>query len=238
MILVLSLFPGIGLLDRAFEEEGFCVVRGPDKLWGGDIKRFSVPSGRFDGVIGGPPCKAFSRGAARARKGAQRLADDLIPEFVRVVEEASPDWYLAENVPESPVVEVPGYRSASVVVCNRNFGGIQRRRRRFTFGSLGRILPVKVVDALLSERREPPAELIPTVTSNATLWDPIKKRSYSERSPRYLEVAKRAQGLPADFELPGHTVAGAIAAIAQGVPLPMGRAVARAVRRSLGGDSA
>jgi hypothetical protein len=32
--LVLSLFPGIGLLDMAFEEEGFCVVRGPDLLWG------------------------------------------------------------------------------------------------------------------------------------------------------------------------------------------------------------
>lgn len=26
--LVLSLFPGIGLLDMAFEEEGFCIVRG------------------------------------------------------------------------------------------------------------------------------------------------------------------------------------------------------------------
>lgn len=33
--LVLSLFPGVGLLDMAFEEEGFCVVRGPDLLWGG-----------------------------------------------------------------------------------------------------------------------------------------------------------------------------------------------------------
>jgi hypothetical protein len=36
--LVLSLFPGIGLLDLAFEEEGFCVVRGPDLLWGGDVR--------------------------------------------------------------------------------------------------------------------------------------------------------------------------------------------------------
>jgi DNA (cytosine-5)-methyltransferase 1 len=35
--LVLSLFPGIGMLDSAFEQEGFCVVRGPDVLWGGDI---------------------------------------------------------------------------------------------------------------------------------------------------------------------------------------------------------
>lgn len=33
--LVLSLFPGIGLLDRAFEDEGACIVRGPDLLWGG-----------------------------------------------------------------------------------------------------------------------------------------------------------------------------------------------------------
>lgn len=30
--LVLSLFPGIGLLDMAFEAEGYCVVRGPDKI--------------------------------------------------------------------------------------------------------------------------------------------------------------------------------------------------------------
>jgi site-specific DNA-cytosine methylase len=29
-MLVLSLFPGIGLLDMAFEAHGFCVVRGPD----------------------------------------------------------------------------------------------------------------------------------------------------------------------------------------------------------------
>jgi site-specific DNA-cytosine methylase len=47
MQLVLSLFPGIGLLDRAFEEEGFCVVRGPDLLWGGDIKTFHPPAGKF-----------------------------------------------------------------------------------------------------------------------------------------------------------------------------------------------
>ena len=35
-MLVLSVFPGIGLLDMAFELEGFCVVRGPDLLWGGE----------------------------------------------------------------------------------------------------------------------------------------------------------------------------------------------------------
>lgn len=52
-MLVLSLFPGIGLLDMAFEEHGFTVVRGPDILWGGDIHKFTPPSGKFDGIIGG-----------------------------------------------------------------------------------------------------------------------------------------------------------------------------------------
>jgi DNA-binding XRE family transcriptional regulator len=53
-VLILSLFPGIGLLDKAFEEEGYCVVRGPDPLWGGDVRNFHPPAGRFDGIIGGP----------------------------------------------------------------------------------------------------------------------------------------------------------------------------------------
>jgi len=37
MLPVLSLFPGIGLLDSAFEEQGFTVVRGPDLLWSDDL---------------------------------------------------------------------------------------------------------------------------------------------------------------------------------------------------------
>ncbi len=53
--LVLSLFPGIGMFDHAFEREGFCVVRGPDPIWGGDVRTFSPPSGVFDGIIGGDP---------------------------------------------------------------------------------------------------------------------------------------------------------------------------------------
>lgn len=81
--LALSLFPGIGLLDMAFEEAGFCVVRGPDVLWGGDVKRFHPPAGRFDGIIGGPPCQAFSqlRYMVIRRHGVEALAENLIPEF-------------------------------------------------------------------------------------------------------------------------------------------------------------
>lgn len=92
--LVLSLFPGIGLLDRAFEEAGFCVVRGPDCLWGGDIRKFHPPAGKFDGVIGGPPCQVHS--TASNIRGTD--AEDLIPEYTRCVNAAIPKWCVMENV--------------------------------------------------------------------------------------------------------------------------------------------
>lgn len=43
--LVLSLFPGIDLLGAAFELEGFTVVRGPDPIFGGDVRAFHPPTG-------------------------------------------------------------------------------------------------------------------------------------------------------------------------------------------------
>jgi len=58
--LVLSLFPGIDLFGMAFEREGFCVVRGPDIIYGQDVVTWSAIPNRFDVVIGGPPCKTFS----------------------------------------------------------------------------------------------------------------------------------------------------------------------------------
>lgn len=109
MRLVLSLFPGIGLLDRAFEEEGFCIVRGPDLLWGGNVRSFHPPSGKFDGVIGGPPCQAHSQFAHIARHRNHQVAEDLIPEFERVVAEARPAWFVMENVRGAREADVDGY---------------------------------------------------------------------------------------------------------------------------------
>src|SRR5262245_61567505 len=107
MGLVLSLFPGIGLLDMAFELEGFCVVRGPDVLWGGDVRTFHPPAGKFDGVIGGPPCQTFSAAAWLRRKVQNPI--NLIPEFERCVSEAAPKWFLMENVRRAPLPNVCGY---------------------------------------------------------------------------------------------------------------------------------
>lgn len=92
--LVLSIFPGIDLLGRAFEGEGFCVVRGPDVLWGGEAKGWHPPGGLFVGVVGGPPCQDKSQLA----KLGNVKAEDLTHEFLRIVEEAEPQWAVMENV--------------------------------------------------------------------------------------------------------------------------------------------
>ena len=78
----------MGLLDRAFEETGFAVVRGPDPLWGGDVRKFFAPAGHFSGIIGGPPCQNFS-GLNRARDFAKGM--ELVNEYLRIVTEAQPD---------------------------------------------------------------------------------------------------------------------------------------------------
>lgn len=135
---VLSVFPGIGLLDRAFEAEGFTVVRGPDVLWGGDVRTFKPPSGIFDGVVGGPPCQSFSSLANLVRaRGYEPRYGNLIPEFERVVWESRPRWFLMENVRKAPVPEVPGYAVVTFLWDNCWLGEEQRRLRRFSFGVLG-----------------------------------------------------------------------------------------------------
>jgi len=144
MSLVLSLFPGIGLLDRAFEEQGFSVVRGPDVLWGGDIRNFHPLPDRFEGIIGGPPCQTFSALANLVRaKGYEPKFGNLIPDFGRCVIEAQPEWFLMENVPVAPEPVVTGYSVTSFVLDNCHldsgdgFGEQQERKRRFSFGMRG-----------------------------------------------------------------------------------------------------
>lgn len=72
-----------------------------------------------------------------------------------------------------------------------------------------------------------------TVTASGTEWDPEKQRPVGKKSRKQLQRSIRLQGLPEGYELPGFTVDGALKAIGNGVPLPLGRAMARAVRDGL-----
>lgn len=245
--LVLSLFPGIGMLDRAFEEEGFCVVRGPDLLWGSCVKRFNPPRGRFDGVIGGPPCKRFSplANVVRAVHGEASVAPDLIPEYERIVAEAAPVWFLMENVERAPAPVVSGYVVRSEIVNNRWVGGEQNRVRRFSFGTPdGR--PLRVETNALE-----PFEFRPAVTTSSGGRRKVIARDANGRVKgnqgsadhhrlewRTLDAMATDQGVPADMlellrEHGAFTSKALRIGIGNGVPLPMGRAVAAAVARAI-----
>jgi site-specific DNA-cytosine methylase len=133
--LVLSLFPGADVLGLGFELEGFCIVQGPDVIFGRDVRSFHPPAGRFNGVIGGPPCQSFSSLANLVRaKGLEPRFGNLIPDFSRVIEEARVAWFLMENVPKAPDPKPQGYEVTSFLLDNCWLGEAQMRKRRFWFG--------------------------------------------------------------------------------------------------------
>lgn len=226
-MLVLSLFPGIGLLDRAFEEEGFCVVRGPDLLCGGDVRRFHPPGGRFDGVIGGPPCQSYG-GLRNFAWRWKHKPEHLIPEYERVVAAAAPAWFVMENVPAAPLPVVAGYEVRDTLLNNRWLGEAQDRARRFSFGTRdGRALRIDGLVAMESVAYER------TLTSAHGGGRPRMKGRMKNYS---VAEALALQGLPGDFfcdRPPLFLERAKVKMLAQGVPLPMGRAVARAVKAAL-----
>ncbi len=230
--LVLSLFPGVGLFDRAFGEAGFCVVRGPDLLWGGDIRRFHPPAGRFDGVIGGPPCQRFSRlsHVVRAVHGDGSLAENLIPEYERVVAEAQPTWFVMENVEAAPTPKVPGYVVHHQVMRDHWAGGLTMRLRRFSFGTLdGRMLHLD----LPALHRTDPACAVLANGAKRPKPNASSISCYGYRTEAEFREAVRLQGLPDDFDLPGFTLKEKYRAVGNGVPLAMGSAIANAVKEAM-----
>jgi DNA (cytosine-5)-methyltransferase 1 len=255
--LVLSIFPGIDILGRAFEEAGYCVVRGPDVIWGGDVRTFHPPAGVFSGVIGGPPCQMWSALAPLVRaNGHEPRFGNLIPEFERVVFEAQPAWFLMENVPAAPIPDVAGYQLHVFKLNNRWIGGEQHRLRRFCFGTRdGRRLDIDVaaLEPALSYHavtssdggRGVPMQrysgrlvksgMAVTSTMGGRRMTDDGNTSHALAQKQYtLEDAAELQGLPRDVlaEAP-FTKAGKLQAIANGVPMPTGRAIAQAIRRVL-----
>lgn len=241
--LVLSLFPGIGLLDMAFEEAGFCVVRGPDLLWGGDIREFNPPAGHFDGVIGGPPCQIFSR-MRHINPKAGQAHGNMIPEFERCVAAAAPTWFLMENVPEAPAPTVPGWIVQAAMIRDVWVGGDTNRLRRFCFGTRsGRRLDI---ETLALHRPDPEqsalaggARRVPVAIGGSGKFKASRRVcAGDQKTEAGFAASRRAQGLPDDFDLPPFTVAAKVKAVGNGVPLAMGRAVAAAVKRAIARQSA
>lgn len=248
--MILSIFPGIDLFGMGFEAEGFSVVRGPDLMFGGDVHAFHADPGIFEGVIGGPPCQQFSKLQGLVRHNRRKLEaqgifdkyrekPNLIPEFERLVAEAQPEWFVMENVPQAPSPVVDGYIVRDELLCPRWIGEEQSRLRKFCFGTRdGRSLALDREWVALQNPNVRRA-----VCAAGSQWVPTVRIGGSGKvKPGYIKGAKNAasfkeaclaQGLPADFDLPHFTLWGKFQAVGNGVPVPMARCVARAVKRAM-----
>jgi DNA (cytosine-5)-methyltransferase 1 len=213
---VLSLFPGIDLLGRGFEAAGYCVVRGPDLIFGGDIRTFRVPRGRFDGIIGGSPCPDFSRARRSAPTGN---GIEMLGEFRRVVMAAAPAWWLLENVPGCPDVRIAGYSHQRIDIDARDLGLAQRRLRHFQFGH---------ASGFLLALARPSARIAASGVATC-----LASQSGGRDFGSFCEL----QGLPRSFDLPSFTLSAKYRAVGNGVHVDVARFIARAVASPVRGDA-
>lgn len=158
-----SLFSGIGGFDKGFHEAGFEI------LWQVEIDKyarqvlqthFTAPIyedvrhvgkhnlSAIDVLVGGSPCQDVSVAGRRAGLAGERSG--LFFEFVRILEELRPRWFVFENVPgllsshggrdfATVLLSLAkcGYGVAYRILDAQHFGVAQRRRRVFVVGHLG-----------------------------------------------------------------------------------------------------
>ena len=109
---LISLFSGAGGLDLGFQKAGYEIVAANEfdkTIWEtyeknhkttlikGDICK--IPSDEFpecDGIIGGPPCQSWSE--AGSLKGINDPRGQLFYQYIRILKDKKPKFFLAENV--------------------------------------------------------------------------------------------------------------------------------------------
>ncbi len=110
---IASFFSGGGGLDKGFEKAGFHTIWANEydrTIWDTfqanfpntfldkrnitEILSNDVPS--VDGIIGGPPCQSWS--AAGSQRGIDDKRGQLFFDYIRILKEKQPKFFLAENV--------------------------------------------------------------------------------------------------------------------------------------------
>lgn len=164
---IISLFSGCGGLDLGFERAGFNipVANEFDKtIWEtfkanhpnthlieGDVRQITKEDivqyldGEVDGIIGGPPCQSWSE--AGSLKGINDARGKLFYDYIRILTDFQPKFFLAENVSgmlanrHSEAVqnilkmfEEAGYNVSLTLVNAKDYGVAEERKRVFYIG--------------------------------------------------------------------------------------------------------
>lgn len=164
---LISLFSGCGGLDLGFERAGFHIPVAnefdPDiystfkfnhpktHLIEGDVRKMTkeciIPyvKGEVTGIIGGPPCQSWSE--AGSLKGIDDARGRLFFDYIRILQDFRPKFFLAENVSgmladrHSEAVknilnlfENSGYDVTLTLVNAKNYGVAEERERVFYIG--------------------------------------------------------------------------------------------------------
>lgn len=160
---VIDLFSGPGGLSLGLKRAGYRVIANVEinrdamdtyashdseaTHFNEDVRSISFGNyrGLTDLVAGGPPCQPFSIGGHRKANADSR---DMIPEFIRCLQEARPEAFIMENVPglllkrtrpyfDSVLVRLSaaGYRLNWAVLNAADYGIPQKRKRLFILGS-------------------------------------------------------------------------------------------------------
>ncbi|MFQ5661675.1 MAG: DNA cytosine methyltransferase [Candidatus Paceibacteria bacterium] len=110
---LVSLFTGAGGLDLGFKKAGFDIIWANEfdkTIWNTFELNFpqtkldkrnimEVPSKdipQVDGIVGGPPCQSWSE--AGAGRGINDKRGQLFYEYIRILKDKQPKFFLAENV--------------------------------------------------------------------------------------------------------------------------------------------
>jgi len=164
---VISLFSGCGGLDLGFEQAGFNIPVANEfdkKIWEtfkvnhpktalieGDVRNITKEDiapyieGEVDGIIGGPPCQSWSE--AGALRGIEDERGQLFFDYIRILKDFKPKFFLAENVSgmlanrHSDAVknilalfDEAGYDVSVTMVNAKDYGVAQERKRVFYIG--------------------------------------------------------------------------------------------------------
>jgi DNA (cytosine-5)-methyltransferase 1 len=224
---VIDLFAGAGGISLGFENANYqidCAVEIVEvasethrmnfpntAVFCGDIEDFNpskfVPSNALNVVVGGPPCQGFS---VAGKRNPNDPRNRLFEQFVRVVRETQPDYFVMENVPgiltmsqgrvRDAILEAfveAGYENVSIAVLEAAAYGIPQIRSRAIFIGNKHGLPnpfpapTHTVDQYVS---------IESAISDLPSWDPIPEINH-EWTKHSKEFTARIAKVPAGGSL-------------------------------------